>query len=382
VIDAVAQTTKHGWVYLFERTSGKPLFPIESRRYPSSTTPGEVASETQPLPAKPAPFARQLLTAEMLTNRTPEIHQWAIDQFRAFRSEGQFVPLSVGQETIVFPGFDGGAEWGGSAFDPETGLLYVNANDVAWTSSLRGNNDANSSRQLYLTNCANCHRDDLLGTPPSIPSLADLRGKRAPQDIAAFIRQGAGRMPSFPNLSAVAITAIAEYVLSGENKELESAEPSPSRPRYSFTGFHKWLDPDGYPAVAPPWGTLNAINLNTGEYAWKIPLGEYPELAAQGLRNTGTENYGGPIVTAGGLVFIGATNFDRKFRAFDKTTGELLWETMLPLAGNATPVTYELGGRQYVVIYATGGRNRRVPASGGIYVAFSLPAPARNKAAH
>jgi quinoprotein glucose dehydrogenase len=182
-------------------------------------------------------------------------------------------------------------------------------------------------------------------------------------------------MPSFPNLSAVAITAIAEYVLSGENKELESAEPSPSRPRYRFTGFHKWLDPDGYPAVAPPWGTLNAINLNTGEYAWKIPLGEYPELAAQGLRNTGTENYGGPIVTAGGLVFIGATNFDRKFRAFDKTTGELLWETMLPLAGNATPV-------QYVVNYATGGRNRRVPASGGIYVAFSLPAPARNKAAH
>jgi quinoprotein glucose dehydrogenase len=334
------------------------------------------------LPAKPAPFARQLLTAEMLTNRTPEIHQWALDQFRAFRSEGQFVPLSVGQETVVFPGFDGGAEWGGSAFDPETGLLYVNANDVAWTSSLRENNDANSSRQLYLTNCANCHRDDLLGTPPSIPSLADLRGKRAPQDIAAFIRQGAGRMPSFPNLSAVAITAIAEYVLSGENKELESAEPSPSRPRYRFTGFHKWLDPDGYPAVAPPWGTLNAINLNTGEYAWKIPLGEYPELAAQGLRNTGTENYGGPIVTAGGLVFIGATNFDRKFRAFDKTTGELLWETMLPLAGNATPVTYELGGRQYVVIYATGGRNRRVPASGGIYVAFSLPAPARNKAAH
>jgi quinoprotein glucose dehydrogenase len=132
------------------------------------------------------------------------------------------------------------------------------------------------------------------------------------------------------------------------------------------------LDPDGYPAVAPPWGTLNAINLNTGEYAWKIPLGEYPELAAKGMKDTGTENYGGPIFTAGGLLFIGATNFDRKFRAFDKTTGKLLWETTLPMAGNSTPITYEVGGRQYVVIHATGGRGRPGTPSGGTYVAFAL----------
>jgi len=372
-VDAVAQVTKHGWVFLFDRSNGKPLFPIEDSSYPPSTVPGELAAKTQTLPTKPGPFARQRLSGDMLSNRTPEIHQWALDQFRVLRSEGQFVPLSVEKDTVVFPGFDGGAEWGGSAFDPETGLLYVNANDVAWIASLGENKGGKSVEQLYLTNCAGCHRDDMRGTPPEIPSLIDLRGKRRPDEIAALIRQGAGRMPSFPALSRLDGVLIGEYVLSGLSKELQSAGEPANIPAYRFTGFRKWLDPDGYPAVAPPWGTLNAINLNTGEYAWKTPLGEYPELAAKGLKNTGTENYGGPIVTAGGLVFIGATNFDRKFRAFDKRTGKLLWETTLPLAGNATPITYETGGTQYVVIYATGGRGGRGITSGGVYVAFALP---------
>ncbi|MEQ1883757.1 MAG: PQQ-binding-like beta-propeller repeat protein [Bryobacteraceae bacterium] len=371
-VDAVAQTTKHGVVFLFDRVNGNPLFPIDYKKYPASVVPGEVSAETQGLPSKPAPFARQVLTADMLSNRTPEVHQWALDQFKTFRSEGQFIPLGTDREVVVFPGFDGGAEWGGSAFDPASGILYVNANDVAWTSSLRKNDGGRSARQMYLTNCAGCHRDDLLGTPPAIPSLSGLRGQKTAQQIANTIQTGAGRMPSFPSLAVGDIFAIAEYLLSGEDKELQSTGPTLAQPGFRFTGFHKWLDPDGFPAVAPPWGTLNAINLNTGEYAWKIPLGEYPELAEKGMKNTGTENYGGPIVTAGGLVFIGATNFDRKFRAFDKKTGKLVWETTLPMSGNATPVTYEAGGRQYVVIYSNGGRKRGDP-SGGIYVAFALP---------
>jgi len=376
-IDAVAQASKQGWLYLFDRATGAPLFPMESRKYPASTVPGEVTAETQTLPTKPAPYARQVLTADLLTNRTPEAHKWAVEQFATLASGGQFMPLKVGQETVVFPGFDGGAEWGGSAFDPETGIYYVNANDLAWTSSMNAAPPARvrSTQQLYGANCAGCHREDFSGQPPQFPSLTEIRGKRTEQQVVAMIRQGGGRMAGFPGLSAADATALAQYVLTGDNKEFASSGPV-TDPRinqaYRFSGYHKWLDPDGYPATAPPWGTLNAINLNTGEYAWKIPLGEYPELAAKGMKDTGSENYGGPIVTAGGLVFIGATNFDRKFHAFDKRTGKLLWETTLPMAGNATPITYEVGGRQYVVIYATGGKGGRGAPSGGVYVAFAL----------
>ena len=184
-------------------------------------------------------------------------------------------------------------------------------------------------------------------------------------------------MPGFANLEndSEQWYGLLEYVMStgakGSRKEISSSAPAVPTTKYHFTGYHKFLDPDGYPAVAPPWGTLSAINLNTGEYVWKIPLGEYPELAAQGLRNTGTENYGGPLVTAGGLVFIGATNFDKKFRAFDKSTGALLWDATLPFSGNATPITYEVKGREFIVIAAGGGKDLK-SKSGGVYVAFAL----------
>ncbi len=370
-IDAVAQTTKQGFVYLFDRASGKPLFPIEYRKYPASDVPGEIAASDQPLPAKPAPFARQLLTEDMLTTRTPEAHRWALKNFWTLRTAGQFVPFSVGKDTVVFPGFDGGAEWGGPAVDPKTAILYVNANEMAWTGALAPDNGENSPKALYLSQCGVCHGEKMTGSPPAIPSLAGVAGRLSPQQIATTIKSGKGRMPAFTNLDDGQLYALVDFLMSGKSKELSGSEPPPLKMKYRFTGYHKFLDPDGYPAIAPPWGTLSAISLNTGEYLWKINLGEYPELAAKGLKNTGTENYGGPIVTAGGLVFIAASDFDKKFRAFDKATGELLWETTLPFSGNATPATYAVNGRQYVVIAAGGGKDPKSPA-GGVYVAFAL----------
>ena len=370
-VDAVAQTTKQGFVYLFDRTNGQPLFPIEYKKYPASDVPGEVAATEQPLPAKPAPFARQRLTEDLLSMRTPEVHQWALEQFRKFRSDGQFLPFAVDKDTVVFPGFDGGAEWGGPALDRETGILYVNANDVAWTGALTENTGSHNAQSIYLNQCGVCHGEQMKGSPPAIPSLVGVGDRVTPQQISATIKNGKGRMPGFPNLTEDQMFALVDYLTSGANKEVASVGPPAPSMKYRFTGYKKFLDPDRYPAVAPPWGTLSAINLNTGEYVWKIPLGEYPELAAKGLKNTGTENYGGPIVTEGGLVFIGATNFDKKFRAFDKATGDLLWETTLPFSGNATPITYEVNGKQFVVIAAGGGKDLK-SASGGVYVGYAV----------
>ena len=217
----------------------------------------------------------------------------------------------------------------------------------------------------------------MAGSPPAMPSLIEVGHRLTPTQIAAAIKSGKGRMPGFPNLTEDQLSALIDFLMGGESKELAGSTLPPASMKFRFTGYHKFLDPDGYPAVAPPWGTLNAINLNTGEYVWKIPLGEYPELASKGRKNTGSENYGGPIVTAGGLLFIGATNFDKKFRAFDKSTGELLWEVTIPFSGNATPATYEVNGRQFIVIAAGGGKDPKSP-SGGVYVAFALPQESTN----
>jgi quinoprotein glucose dehydrogenase len=375
-IDAVAQPSKQGFIYLFNRLTGEPLFPLQVYAYPPSNVPGEVAAKQQALPTIPAPFARQRLTEDMLTRRTPESHRWALDKFKTFRSDGQFVPLSVDSDTIIFPGFDGGAEWGGSAIDPRTSTVFVNSNDIAWNASLAVTENASNARSLYVSQCGVCHGEKLAGSPPAFPSLIGVGARLSHAQIISTIGAGKGRMPAFPNLTDEQKDALADFLAGGINKELASTGPLPPAMKYHLTGYNRFLDPDGYPAVAPPWGTLNAINLNTGEYLWKIPFGEYPELAAAGLHGTGTENYGGPIVTASGLLFIGATNYDKKFHAYDISNGKLLWETTLPFAGNATPATYSVNGRQFVVIAAGGGKDLK-SKSGGVYVAFALPAEAR-----
>ena len=376
-IPAVAQTSKQGYLFLFNRIDGTPLFPIEYHKFPSSTVPGEVAAQEQPVPVKPAPFSRQILTEDLLTTRTSEAHQWALQQFRTFVSKGQFVPNQVGRQTVMFPGFDGGGEWGGPAFDPQTHIIYINANDVGLTNALVPHVPGAGGRAAYLSQCSSCHRADFGGTPPVIPSLVDIKKKLNADQIADIIQHGKGRMPGFPNIKGNQLNRLSEYLLNGEDEGApESTNASATSTEkfrtYDITGYHKFLDPEGYPANAPPWGTLNAINLDTGEYVWKITLGQYPELVAKGLPDTGSENYGGPVVTAGGLLFIGATVLDKKFRAFDKATGKLLWETMLPLSADATPATYQVNGRQYVVIAAGGDRDPSTP-KGGVYVVFALP---------
>jgi quinoprotein glucose dehydrogenase len=211
----------------------------------------------------------------------------------------------------------------------------------------------------------------LKGTPPEFPALDGIAKKLTQGEIEAVVRSGLGRMPAFSQLSRPESRAIATYLSTGQaGGPVATPAASPYFTKYSATGYNKFLDPEGYPAIAPPWGTLNAINLNKGEIAWKIPFGEFPELVAKGIRNTGSENYGGPVVTAGGVVFIGATNHDSKFHVFDKRNGKLLWEATLPAAGNATPAVYEAGGRQFVVIACGGGKSGR--PSGGKYVAFAL----------
>lgn len=381
-IDAVAQTTKQGWMFLFNRVTGKPLFPIEERKVPQSTAPGEVTSPTQPVPLLPEPFTRETVDASTLTTRTPEAHEAALKKFRTFSGGGQFAPGVLNQPTLEFPGVGGGAEWGGSAVDPATGVIYINANQVAYTTTLVKNDPhGGPGIEAYQSQCAMCHGADRAGAPPAYPSLIDIGQKKTKAQIADIIEHGRGRMPSFPNLRDDTLDALIEYLRTGKaglppdalepTVPVASSDAGESMP-YTITGYTRFDDPDGYPAVAPPWGTLSAIDLNTGKYLWKLPLGEYPELAAQGLKNTGTENYGGPIVTAGGLVIIAATDFDRKIRAFNSRTGELLWEATLPFAGVATPATYMVDGKQFIVIATNGTRDPKSP-QGAVYVAFALP---------
>jgi quinoprotein glucose dehydrogenase len=375
-IPAVAQLTKSAHVFLFERETGKPLFEIEERPVPQSTLEGEKTWPTQPFPVAPPPFARQQLTEADLTDISPEARAAVLEKFRQVRSGGQFTPMST-EGTVVFPGLDGGAEWGGASYDEETGLLYVNANEMPWLLQmvpLAPSTGRPSGERLYRLHCGVCHGQERQGQGAQmVPGLVDLEKRLTREQAMATLLEGKGVMPSFAALPETERKAIVAYLYGDQLSSGEHwGEGAPDESvRYTITGYNRFLDPDGYPAVKPPWGTLNAVDLNAGTIRWSVRLGELPELTARGIPPTGTENYGGPVATAGGLIFIGATK-DEKFRAFDKTNGALLWETSLPAGGYATPAVYEAGGRQFVVIAAGGGKMGT--KSGDTYVAFALPA--------
>jgi quinoprotein glucose dehydrogenase len=362
-VDAIAQITKTGHVWVLERETGRELFPSEWRHMPKGNLPGEVTADSQRFPTLPKPFARQRLTEADLTTRTPAAHAAALKLFRENPTPDPFTPPTE-KGTIIFPGVDGGGEYGGPAFDPETGLLYVNANEMGWVLKIVPREE----KSLFGAYCAECHGPK---STPVAPTLTGVATRLSREQIIAAIRGGTGRMPAFATaLGDSAIAELADYLMTGKPTTL-TPKNIPTFLKYRNASFDIFLDNEGYPAITPPWGTLNAIDLNSGETKWSIPFGEYPTLAAPGLTNTGSDNYGGAIVTQNGLLIIAATTHDHKIRAFDKRTGKLLWTGDLPAAGNTTPATYMVNGRQYIVIACGGGKNDA--PSGGTYVAFALP---------
>jgi len=382
-IEAVAITTKTGFIFTFDRVTGKPVYDIVEKPVPTFTDlAGEKLSKTQPYPILPAPFMNQQLTESNINPYLPDSSkQQVLKAFRNYKTDHMFNSISL-QGTVVYPGLDGGAEWGGPSYDPESGILYVNANQMAWIIQaipLNNKETANETKlqagqRLFKANCMTCHAADRKGSG-TFPSLINIERKYKPASFDTLLQSGRRMMPAFRQLKAVERKAIASYVLniSAEQPKpfinTDSHKDDVFKVPYSIVGYNKFLSKEGYPAIAPPWGTLNAINLNTGKLVWKTTLGNDP-VFPHGKEDSGTENYGASVITKGGLLFIAATK-DGKFRAFNKKTGKLLWEATLPAPGYATPSVYELNGRQYIVIACGGGKmNTR---SGDSYVAFALP---------
>ena len=385
-IDAVAQPTKHGMVWLFDRETGVPLYPINEMSVDTATElEGEKVWPTQPMQQFIAPFVRQTFSSNDINPFLPDTSIAKLKKdLQGYRYGKMFLPPGL-KTHVEFPGFDGGAEWGGPSYDPETGLLYVNANEMGWLVTMKKvksesktikENYGQAGLRLYQKYCLTCHGIDREGTG-NFPSLNNLQLRYRDQDILSLLSTGRRMMPSFNYITKEEKEAITAFILETKKDQLKefirSAQPDDEYRNipYLMAGYNRFLSPEGYPAISPPWGTLTAINLNTGEHVWKTPLGEYPELKAKGVPPTGTENYGGPVVTAGGLLIIAAAR-DGKIRAFNKYSGKLLWEYDLPAPGFATPSVYEVGGRQFIVIACGGGKLKT--NSGDAYVAFALPA--------
>ncbi|MGH2642641.1 MAG: pyrroloquinoline quinone-dependent dehydrogenase, partial [Chitinophagaceae bacterium] len=391
-VDAVAQITKTGYVFVLNRDNGKPLFPVNEVPVPDSPAlPGEQPWPTQPVPELPKPFMEQQFTESDINNLVPDSSQEKVREILAQLEPetNMFLPPSE-KGTVIFPGFDGGGEWGGAAYDPATGLLYVNANQVPWSLTMvkavtenkklhQKITIAQYGKSVYINHCMACHGKNRGGNG-DYPSLKNIGKKYTQAQILQIINNGRRMMPAFKQVSDEDKKALLTFLLNLKDEDkpfhpynakgLVDKDENQTLMPYTMTGYNKFRTPEGYPANKPPWGTLTAIDLNTGKTKWQIPLGEYPELVKKGIPITGTENYGGPIITAGGLLFIAAT-LDQKIRAFNKRTGKLLWEASLPAAGFATPSTYEVNGKQYLVIACGGGKLDT--QSGDAYVAFALP---------
>ncbi|MDE3184202.1 MAG: PQQ-binding-like beta-propeller repeat protein, partial [Bacteroidota bacterium] len=383
-IDAVAQITKSGFIFLLDRKTGEPVYPVKEISVPTqSELVGEKLSPTQPIPTFPKPFARQAPITEADLNNlvTDSSYQDIKNRLAGYKAGNIFNPPSK-EGTIIFPGFDGGGEWGGPAYDPTTSILYVNASQMPWILTMvdvkekpkTAENNLQAGERLYHSTCMACHGTERQGSG-NYPTLISVDKKYNEQQFAALLSSGRRMMPAFKQLSPSEIHALASFVLENK-KEQEQKFVPPVRAEdnwrnlpYTSTGYNKFLTKEGYPAIKPPWGTLSAINLNTSEMLWKDTVGDYPDLKAKGI-HSGTEMYGGPVVTAGGIIFLAATS-DAKIRAFNKRTGKLLWQADLPASGFATPSVYEVNGKEFLVIACGGGKLGK--PSGDAYVAFALP---------
>jgi quinoprotein glucose dehydrogenase len=388
-VDVVVQVTKDGNIFVLDRDSGRSIFPVEERPVPTNGLPGEQPWPTQKFPLKPLPLSKQFISDSDITNLNPGAHAYVQRIFNRSDYGQKFLPPTTRGTLMV--GYSGGAEWGGNAVD-SNGVLYQNTNNAPWLLKMISRADQQKEvaalsrgQGLYIANCSACHGVDRKGNGLEIPALLGIGSRLKKEAIAHVISAGQGRMPSFQlTLSEKERNAVVDFLTSwghgaarvaAEHRDAhdeagaKKATAFPYIPPYTSKVWEKLEDSDGYPGIKPPWGTMNAIDLNTGDYLWKVPLGEYPELAKKGIPVTGTESYGGPLATAGGLVFIAGTR-DEKIRAFDRATGKMVWEYQLPAGGFATPVTYAIDGRQYIVIAAGGGRGLK---PGGSFIAFALP---------
>ncbi len=381
-VDAVAQVTKIGNTLLLDRVTGKPLFPFRLRRAPAATIAGEVTAAYQPDVELPERFVRHqfTLSPDDITDRTPEAHAY-VAQMVARANLGWFAPFEVAKPTGYY-GMLGGGEWTGAAFDPGTGRLYVSSNELPWMVTIIRDDDppplkpATAGERAYQQLCAVCHGPELRGVGVA-PPLRGLRHRMDAEQILALWRTGRGLMPAMP-VPDEQKRPLLDFLLALDRPRPPVDPAAP--PRYAFGNYHPLIDQDLYPGIKPPWGTLTCLDLNSGRLVWQVPLGEYPELTKAGIPRTGTLNFSGAIVTAGGLVFCSGTD-DNEIRAFDADTGAELWSAVLPLHGTAPPATYEVDGRQFVVIAATGGGKltsggMRPGPIGDAWVAFALdPAP-------